>query len=131
MTDCIFCKIVKGEIPAVKIWEDEKFIAILDKFPNTKGQAIVISKRHFDSNAANMPDEDYKELMIAAKRVAKLLERKLKAERTAMVAEGLGVNHVHVKLYPVYEAREGYITTQLGPQKSIEELNKIAERIKN
>lgn len=147
MTDCIFCKIEKGEIPSVKIWEDENHIAILDKFPNTKGQAMVIPKKHFDSDATDMPDEDYTNLMIATKKVVKLLEKKLNVKRVAFVMEGLGVNHVHIKLYPIhgldekfeeswskekvyFKKYEGYITTQIGPEKSIEELNKIAEKIK-
>ncbi|MEJ2268097.1 MAG: HIT domain-containing protein [Nanoarchaeota archaeon] len=147
MTNCIFCKIAKGEIPSVKIWENEKHIAILDKFPNTKGQAMVIPKEHFDSDVTDMPNEDYTNLMIAVKKVAKLLEEKLNVKRVTIIIEGLGVNHVHVKLYPIYglnkkfeetwskekvyfEKYEGYITTQTGPEKSIEELNKIAEEIK-
>ncbi len=130
MNDCIFCKIISGEIPSVKIWEDEKHIAILDKFPNTKGQILVIPKKHFESQLTKMPDENYKDLMLVSKKVARLLENKLNVKRVAMVIEGLGVNHMHVKLYPLYDTKEGYITTQLGPEKSTEELNKIAEKIK-
>jgi diadenosine tetraphosphate (Ap4A) HIT family hydrolase len=145
--NCIFCKIVKGEIPSVKIWENEKHIAILDKFPNTKGQTMVIPKEHFDSDATDMPEEENKELMIAVKKVAKILEKRLNVKRVAIVMEGLGVNHVHIKLYPIhglnekfeetwnkekvyFDKYEGYITTQTGPEKSTEELNKIAEKIK-
>ena len=51
MENCIFCKIVKGEIPCVKIWEDKDFLAILDVFPNTKGMTLVLTKKHFDSYA--------------------------------------------------------------------------------
>jgi len=147
MKDCIFCKIVKDEIPSVKIWEDDKFIAILDKFPNVKGMTLVIPKKHFDSYVSEMNDKDYQELMLASKKVARLLDKKLKVMRTALVMEGLGVNHAHIKLYPIhgldkkfketwakekifFEKYEGYISTQLGPEKSIEELNKIAEIIK-
>jgi diadenosine tetraphosphate (Ap4A) HIT family hydrolase len=93
--DCIFCKIVKGEIPSAKIWEDKKHIAILDVFPNTKGMTLVITKNHYDSYAFDMSDAAYKELMVAAKKVGKILDRKLKVNRTAMVLEGMGVNHVH------------------------------------
>ncbi len=145
--NCIFCKIVKEEIPSVKIWEDEKHIAILDINPNTEGMTLVITKEHYDSDATDMPDNDYKELMFAAKKIAKLLEKKLKVKRVAIIMEGLGVNHVHIKLYPIYGldkkfreiwAKEkvffdeypGYITTQLGPERSAEELNKIADKIK-
>src|SRR3989338_10351294 len=142
MKDCIFCKIVKDEIPSVKIWEDDKFIAILDKFPNVKGMTLVIPKKHFDSYVFEMNDKDYQELMLASKKVARLLDKKLKVMRTAIVMEGLGVNHAHIKLYPIhgldkkfketwakekifFEKYEGYISTQLAPEKSIEELNKI------
>ena len=147
MENCIFCKIIKEEIPSVKIWEDKNFIAILDKFPNTQGMTLVIPKKHFDSYVFDMNDNDYNELMIAAKKVAKLLDKKLKVKRTALVMEGLGVNHAHIKLYPIYrldekfketwpkdkiffEKYEGYISTQLGPEMSIEQLNKIAEEIR-
>jgi histidine triad (HIT) family protein len=130
--DCIFCKIVKGEIPSVKVWEDDKHLAILDIKPNTEGMTLVLTKEHFDSDPTNIPDKPYKDLMVGAKKVAKLLKKKLKVNRVAFVLEGLGVDHVHVKLYPLYPSNEseGYITTMLGPQKSTEELNKIADRIR-
>ncbi|MBS3072492.1 HIT domain-containing protein [Candidatus Pacearchaeota archaeon] len=147
MENCIFCKIVKGEIPSVKIWEDKNFLAILDVFPNTKGMALVLTKKHFDSYAFDMNDKNYSDLMLASKKVARLLESGLKVKRVAMVMEGLGVNHVHVKLYPLhginekfketwakekvfFDKYEGYISTQLGPQKDISELKKVAEEIK-
>ncbi len=144
--NCIFCKIAKGEIPSVKIWEDKKHLAILDINPNVKGMSLVLTKEHYDSDATDMPDAQYKDLMIAAKKVAKLLENGLKIKRVAIVMEGLGVNHVHIKLYPIYgldekfketwasekkyfEKYEGYISTHLGPQKSVEELEKIKQEI--
>jgi len=145
--ECIFCKIARGIIPCVKIWGDEKHIAILDLAPNVKGMTLVIPKEHFDSDATDMPEKEYCELMLAAKKVAKLLEKALKVKRAALVMEGLGVNHVHIKLYPIYgldekfkelwakdkiffEKYDGYISTQLGPQKAIEELEAIAEEIR-
>ena len=145
--NCIFCKIAKGEIPAARVWEDEKHLAILDINPNTEGMTLVLTKNHFDSDATDMPNKDYGELMLASKKVAKLLEKKLKVKRVAIVMEGLGVNHVHIKLYPIhglnekfketwadkkvyFDKYEGYISTQLGPPKSKEELKKIADKIK-
>jgi diadenosine tetraphosphate (Ap4A) HIT family hydrolase len=145
--DCIFCKIVNGKIPSQRIWEDEKHIAILDVNPNTEGMTLVLTKKHFDSDATDMPDEDYKSLMIAAKKVAKLLEERLNVKRVAIVMEGLGINHCHIKLYPIhgldekfeetwakdkiyFEKYEGYISTQIGPTKSTRELKKIADKIK-
>ena len=146
MEECIFCKIIKGEIPSVKIWEDEKHLAILDVNPNTEGMTLVLTKKHHDSYAFDMPDKDYIDLMLATKKVAKLLDKKLKVKRTALVMEGLGVNHMHNKLYPIHGLDEkfkeiwapdkvyfdkyaGYISTQLGPKKTAEELKKLADKI--
>jgi histidine triad (HIT) family protein len=145
--DCIFCKIVKGDIPSVKIWEDVEHIAVLDINPNVEGMTLVLPKKHFDSYIFDMDDKDYCKIMIASKKVANLLDKKLNVKRTAMVMEGLGVNHAHVKLYPIYGLDEkfteiwakdkvyfdkypGYITTQLGPQKSSSELEKVSKKIK-
>jgi len=144
--DCVFCKIVSGQFDSAKIWEDENFMAIWDIMPNTKGMTLVLSKKHFDSYAFDMSDKDYSEIMLASKKVAKILEGSLKVQRVAMVMEGLGVNHVHIKLYPLYgldekfkeiwapekkffDKYEGYISTQTGPKKEISELKKLAEEI--
>lgn len=146
--DCVFCKIVRGEIDSAKIWEDNEFFSILDLNPNTKGMALVLTKKHHDSYAFLIPDDIYQRFMLASKKVAKMLEKALLVQRVAMVMEGMGVNHAHVKLYPMHglekEFKEmlakdrvffndypGYITTQLGPQVNIEELKKLAEKIKN
>ena len=58
MADCIFCKIVKGEIPSAKIWEDPNHMAILDINPNTEGMTLVLTKDHFDSDATDMPEKE-------------------------------------------------------------------------
>lgn len=147
MSNCIFCKIVRGEIPSVKIWEDEQHLAILDINPNTRGMTLVLTKEHFDSYAFAMPDSAYAAFMTAGKKVASMVEKGLRVQRVALVMEGLGVNHAHLKLYPLYgleekftellapervffEKYQGYLSTQMGPQASLEELKKIAEKIK-
>ncbi len=147
MTDCIFCKIVKGEIDSAKIWEDNDFLAILDVNPNTKGMTLVLTKQHYDSYAFDMPEDVYQKFNIAAKKVAKILEKGLDVKRVAMVMEGMGINHAHLKLYPLYglieefkgmwakekvffNKYEGYISTQLGPQADIAKLKELAEAIK-
>lgn len=146
MNNCIFCKIVKGEISSVKIWEDKKFLAILDLFPNTKGMTIVLPKKHYNSDAIEMDDKNYKDFFLAAKKVAIFLKKGLRINRVAMAMEGMGVNHAHIKLYPLHgvgknfkpaESKEklflkkyqGYLTTQLGPQANPKELEKIANQI--
>lgn len=147
MSDCIFCKIIQGEIPSAKIWENDEFLAILDTFPNTKGMTLVMPKKHYDSYAFEMPDDVFQRFMLAGKETAKLLDKKLKVQRTALVMEGMGINHAHLKLYPLhgldkkfkemialkkvfFENYPGYLTTQIGPQPDPEELKKLAGEIK-
>ncbi len=148
MTDCVFCKISDEELESAKIWEDDEFFAILDTNPNTKGMTLVITKRHYPSYAFDLPDDVYRNFMVASKKVAQLLDQKLGVERTAMVMEGMGINHAHIKLYPLhglnkkfeemwaskkvfFEKYDGYITTQLGPRADSEELRKLAEKIRD
>jgi histidine triad (HIT) family protein len=148
MNDCVFCKIASGEIPCEKIWEDKNNLAFLDGNPNTKGMTLVITKKHFDSYAFDMPDKDYERLMKATKTVAKILEKGLGVQRVAMVMEGMGVNHIHIKIYPMhglnfksyrdmihpervfFDKYPKYITTLLGPKATPEELRKVGEEIK-
>ncbi|MBI2790902.1 MAG: HIT family protein [Gammaproteobacteria bacterium] len=103
MLDCIFCKIASGKEKSYTIWEDEKHIAFLSIFPNTPGTSVVIPKKHYPSYAFDLPDQVLAELIVAAKKVSKLLDSKLEdVGRTAMVFEGFGVDHVHAKLFPMH-----------------------------
>lgn len=103
MKDCIFCKIVAGEAPSYKVWEDEKHLAFLSIFPNTPGVTVVITKEHHGSYAFDLPDQVLSELMLATKKVAKLLDAKLDdVGRTGMVFEGFGIDHIHAKLFPMH-----------------------------
>ncbi len=101
--NCIFCKIVKGEAPSHKIWEDEKHLAFLSIFPNTKGFTVVITRDHYPSYAFENSDEVLCSLTLAAKRVGKLLDIAFEdVGRTGMFYEGFGVNHLHAKLFPMH-----------------------------
>jgi diadenosine tetraphosphate (Ap4A) HIT family hydrolase len=101
--DCIFCKIIAGEAPSHTVWEDTDYLAFLSIFPNTGGTTVVIPKKHYSSYPFDLPDEVLTGLMLATKKVAKLLDAKLDdVGRTAMVFEGFGVDHVHAKLFPMH-----------------------------
>ena len=146
--DCIFCKIVKGEIPAYKVYENEEFIAILDIFPNTKGMVLVLTKKHYPSYVFDMSEDIYKRFLLVSKKIAKALDRALDVKRTAMVMEGMGVDHAHIKLYPLhglksdfeeiiaderkfFEKYPGYVTTHMGPRADDKELEQTAKKIKD
>ena len=142
----IFDKIVSGEIPSFKVWEDEKYLAFLTPFPNTPGFTVVIPKANPGDYIFNLDDDAMAGLMVAAKKVAKLVEKALDVKRVALVFEGTGVAYVHAKLIPLhgklggetnvrshhqefYPEYIGYLTTSEGPRMSDEELKKIQQKI--
>lgn len=126
MENCIFCKIVKGEIPCVKIWEDEKHLAFLDLSPINPGHTLVIPKKHTDY-IFDLEDEEYKDLMLQAKKLAKKLNTSLNPKRIGVIVEGFAIAHVHLHLVPINNGGE------LNPEKAthppLEELEKIAKII--
>jgi histidine triad (HIT) family protein len=144
--DCIFCKIIGGTAPSNKIYEDEDYIGILDIFPTVKGQSLVIPKKHVGSYVFDLSDKELGSLMVAVKKVAKMLQKSLNAARVNLVFEGYGVNHLHAKLYPAigtekhnfetfakeekyFEIYPGFVTTVLGPKASAEELKRLQKLI--
>ncbi|TSC89348.1 MAG: histidine triad (HIT) protein [Microgenomates group bacterium Gr01-1014_5] len=101
--DCIFCKIVRGEAPVHKIWEDSEHMAFLSIFPNTPGFTVVITKVHHPSYAFANSDEILTKLTLAAKKVGELLDLAFEdVGRTGLMYEGFGVNHLHAKLFPMH-----------------------------
>lgn len=103
MSACIFCDIVSGKSPCHKVWEDSDHLAFLSIFPNTEGFTVVIPKKHYPSYAFELEDEVLMALVLATKRVARLLDAKLEdVGRTGMFFEGFGVDHVHSKLFPMH-----------------------------
>lgn len=145
--NCIFCKLINGEIDSAKIWENDDCVAVLDLFPNVKGQALLITKKHYPSDVFDqMQYAEYINFLNATRDVIKVLKVGLDVQRVAMVVEGMGVNHAHIKLYPLhgltnnfeemwaseqvyFEKYEGYISTQLRPKADIAELKQSAQRI--
>ncbi len=126
--DCIFCKIVKGEIPAVKIYEDEKHFAFLDVNPINSGHTLLIPKKHTEY-LFDLKDNEYSELMLKVKSFAKLLKNKLKSKKIGLIIEGFGVLHVHIHLVPINSM--GELNQKRTKPVNKEELNKIAKKILN
>ena len=97
----VFTKIVNGEIPCYKIYEDEKTLAFLDIHPETKGHTLVIPKVEIDK-IYELPDEDYQALMATVKKLSQHLEKVLGA-RILLKVIGTDVPHAHVHLLPYDE----------------------------
>ncbi len=105
MTPCIFCKIIKGELPSTKIYEDGEVFAFLDIKPVNPGHTLVIPKKHFE-NIHDMPDAMFAKVAVAAKKIADAI---LKLGATGVnvgmnngSAAGQIVFHAHVHVMPRY-----------------------------
>lgn len=99
MQDSIFTKIIKKEVPAHIIYEDDKTLAFLDIFPIVRGHVLVIPKVQVDS-LWDLRDEDYQAVMITVKKVADRLDRVLSPMRVGLKVMGTDVPHAHVHVIP-------------------------------
>lgn len=120
----IFTKIINGEIPCYKIYEDEKTLAFLDINPETKGHTLVIPKNEVDK-IYDLPDEDYTALMATVKKLSKHYEEVLGA-RTLWKVIGTDVPHAHVHLLPYDETWTHGRVLKLSPEEFEEIRAKLA-----
>ncbi|MBT3408938.1 HIT family protein [Candidatus Woesearchaeota archaeon] len=118
--------------------ENKNYLAVLDKFPNVKGQTLVFPKKHSGSYFFDLNDNEYVELMLFSKKVGKKIDGKLNSVRTCLVLEGMEIDHVHVKLYPIHNVitnisdkivnlndYPGYLDTNHGKEATNKELKNI------
>ena len=105
MDDSIFTKIIKGEIPSHKIYEDENTLAFLDINPATEGHTLVIPKRQVEF-IWDMEDDDYYHLMNSVKKVGKRLQKLSGRKYVGQVVVGTDVPHVHVHIVPFDRSEE-------------------------
>ncbi len=103
--DCIFCQIIKEEIPSYTIYEDETVKAFLDISPVSNGHTLIIPKKHFQ-NLYEMDEETLKSVEIASQKIGKLLKQKLNCQGITRLQNneyGQDVKHYHMHLIPRYE----------------------------
>lgn len=105
MTDSIFTKIIRGEIPCHKLYEDDKTFVFLDIHPIQPGHTLVISKKQVEF-VWELDDEDYKAVMLTAKKMAKHLRQKLNKPYVGEMIVGVDVPHAHVHLVPFSTTEE-------------------------
>ena len=130
----IFCKIIDGDIPCHKLYEDNDVIAFLDISQVTKGHALVVSKKHYD-NFLTAEKEDMHKVMDVAQLLGQVAIKFLGARGVNILTNcyekaGQTVMHFHVHVIPRYDGNEGFI---LEMKSGEEELNlpSIAKEIQN
>ena len=133
---CIFCKIIRNEMPAFKVYETSKNLAFLDIHPLTKGHCLIIPKKHAE-NIFDISPDDLKVLMSDAQKLAKILKISLKAQGMNLINSsgkiaGQSVYHFHFHLIPRYENDDLQFNewwNKKAKKASSEELLKIAQLI--
>ena len=106
MEDSIFTKIINGEIPCHKVYEDDQTLAFIDINPIQPGMVLVVSKKQVD-HIWDLPSEDYRAVMDTVGKVGqRLREVFADKQRVAVIVEGFEVPHAHVKVFPVNSEHE-------------------------
>jgi len=99
--DCIFCKILSGEVSSHKLYEDDKIFIFLDISPVKPGHALIIPKDHYDM-MIDVPDDLISYIFIKAKGFMSVLKKALDADFVVLSVVGIDVPHFHVHLTPRY-----------------------------
>lgn len=126
MDNCVFCKIVKGEIPAYKIYEDADFLAFLDIEPWVEGHTLVVPKKHFRW-VWDLPADKVGACFAVAAKIAQHYRKVFPTEFVMSFIYGYNVPHAHIQLFPNARGK-----INLYPKEGKQKLNptKAAELVK-
>ncbi|EMD00064.1 hypothetical protein BAUCODRAFT_30514 [Baudoinia panamericana UAMH 10762] len=128
---CVFCKIIKGDIPSMKVFESDKTLAFLDINPLAYGHTLVIPKHH-GAKLTDIPDEHLTELLPVASRIARAsgAENFNILQNNGRIAHQM-VDHVHVHMIPKPNEQEGLGINWPQQQGDKDRLQKLMEEIKS
>ena len=107
MEECLFCKIVKGELPSSKIYEDEDTLAFLDLFPVNKGHSLVIPKEHYET-IFDVPADSLAKISLVMKNVADAVKKGVNADGISIAQSngkdaGQVIPHIHFHIMPRFK----------------------------
>ncbi len=107
MNDCIFCKIIAGEIPSATVYEDEDFKAIMDISPAAKGHVIILTKKHY-ANLYELDDEVSCKVFMIARKIANAIREEFHCDGINLLqnngaAAGQTIFHFHMHVIPRYD----------------------------
>jgi histidine triad (HIT) family protein len=129
MNDTVFGKIIRGEIPATKVYEDDRFLAFMDINPVTKGHTLLIPKEHY-TWIHDAPDALVGDIFIKAKHLIDAMRARLGCDYVQVGVVGNEVPHFHIHLIPRFLSENAQITSRPHiPYESAEEMNEYAQNI--
>ncbi|MCD4780863.1 MAG: HIT family protein [Candidatus Omnitrophica bacterium] len=124
----LFTKIINGEIPCHKIYEDDQCLAFLDIRPIKEGHTLVIPKKEIDY-IFDLEDPDLANLMLCAKKIASAIKQTIECDRIGIMVAGLEVPHTHVHLIPIKSVSD--LNFSLAENADNENLAQTAQKIRN
>lgn len=128
MNDSIFTKIIKGEIPCHKVYEDDKTLAFLDIHPTNTGHTLVIPKKQVEF-VWDLDDETHQAVCRTAQKVALRLREVLNSRYVGSQVLGTDVPHAHIHLIPFNTSQEFYNKTREDEVPDHEALARLAEKL--
>ncbi len=131
VANCVFCKIIKNEIPAVKIYEDAETLAFLDISPDTRGHTLIIPKNHHE-NIYSLPVETWCLMNIVAQKIAIAVKNELSADGINIIMNNESaahqiIFHAHIHIIPRYNDFEDKKYTYIAGE--MEELTTLLKDV--
>lgn len=142
MEDCLFCKIINGEISSNKVYEDDDFYAFFDAYPVTLGHTLVVPKKHY-ANLFELPDDVTAKYLVTVKKIANAIKKTINAdginiEMNNLPAADQVIFHSHIHIIPRFdndnivhmwnnESKDGKAV--IDPEKLKETISKIQENL--
>lgn len=131
MNDTVFGKIIRGEVPATKVYEDDMFLAFLDISPVAKGHTLLIPKEQY-TWIHDAPDDLVAAIFVKAKELINAMRAGLPCDYVQLGVVGNEVPHFHIHLIPRMLSEEVHQTTRPHtPYENSEEMNAFADKIRN
>lgn len=130
MEDCIFCKIIKGEIPSMTIYEDDIVKVFLDINPTTNGDTLIVPKKHIE-NMLDLDDKTLSHIHKISKEIYNVLKEKLNIDGLTLVQNnfyGQEIKHYHVHLIPRYKNDD---VEQLSNKEILKDVKEVFNQIKD
>ncbi|MDD4250978.1 MAG: HIT family protein [Candidatus ainarchaeum sp.] len=125
--DCVFCKIINGNIPCEKIFENDSYFAFLDINPMHPGHTLLIPKKHVDY-IFDLSDKELFDFLTTAKKLSLILQKAIGTEKVGLVVEGFLVRHAHIHLIPINPGMQ--LDSSLQKPINKEVLQKIGDQIR-
>lgn len=128
MQESVFSKIIKGEIPSHKIYEDDQVYAFLDIHPINPGHTLLVPKKQVD-HLWDLDEAQYHHIWDVAKQLAGHIQETLQPKRVGVIVEGFGVPHAHIHLIPLEHGNDIKKHQDLTAEPDYEALSAIAEKL--